>query len=92
MRGLSKKLFTCTLIFSMLLSQSIACTAITLVDKKGDVVSGRTMEWALNWDWQLLYNPKNTQHYLTAPSNLDLPEHQYKSKYSILVTGLSKNG
>ncbi|WP_150466524.1 linear amide C-N hydrolase [Francisella sp. SYW-9] len=92
MRGLSKKLFTCTLIFSMLFSQSIACTAITLVDKKGDVVSGRTMEWALNWDWQLLYIPKNTQHYLTAPSNLDLPEHQYKSKYSILVTGLSKNG
>ncbi|MED7788141.1 linear amide C-N hydrolase [Francisella sp. 19X1-34] len=92
MKSLSKKLFSCTLIFSMLFSQSIACTAITLVNKKGDVVSGRTMEWALNWNWQLLYMPKNTQHYLTAPSNLNLPKHQYKSKYSVLATGLSKNG
>ncbi|MED7819236.1 MULTISPECIES: linear amide C-N hydrolase [unclassified Francisella] len=92
MKSLSKKLFTGILISLILLSQSLACTAITLVNKKGDVVSGRTMEWALNWNWQLIYIPKGTQHYLTAPSNIDLPKQEYKSKYSVLATGLSKDG
>ena len=92
MKSLLRKTFTYISLLLLLFSQSIACTAVTLVDKKGNVVSGRTMEWALDWNWQLLYIPKNTSHYLTAPSNTNLPKQEYKSKYSVLATGLSKDG
>ncbi|AIT09020.1 choloylglycine hydrolase [Candidatus Francisella endociliophora] len=92
MKSLSKKIITAGIILVTLASQSLACTAVTLVNKKGETVSGRTMEWALNWDWQLIYIPKNTSHFLTAPNNLNLPKQEYKSKYSILGTGLSKHG
>ncbi|MEY8716990.1 linear amide C-N hydrolase, partial [Francisella philomiragia] len=92
MKSLIRKTFTYISLLLLLFSQSIACTAVTLVDKKGDVISGRTMEWALDWNWQLLYIPKNTPHYLTAPSNTNLPKQEYKSKYSVLATGLSKDG
>lgn len=92
MRKLCKKIFSGLVISTVLFSQSLACTAITLVNKEGHVVSGRTMEWALDWDWKLIYFPKNTQHYLTAPSGLHLEKHQYDSKYSVLATGLAKDG
>ena len=58
MKLFSKKIVTSLVATLVIVSQSIACTAVTLVNKNGDTVSGRTMEWALNWDWQLIYIPK----------------------------------
>lgn len=91
MKLFSKKIITSLVIVLTTLSQSIACTSVTLVNKNGDTVSGRTMEWGLNWDWQLIYMPKGTTHNLTAPSNLNLPKQEYTSKYSVLGTGLIKD-
>jgi len=86
MKIIIKKNVCCTTLL-MLISQSLACTALTLV-KNGHTVSGRTMECGFNWNWQLIYIPKGTKHYLTAPSNLNLAKISYSSKYSIISTGL----
>ncbi|MBK2110663.1 choloylglycine hydrolase family protein [Francisella tularensis subsp. novicida FSC159] len=87
MKTIIKKIFVCCSALLMLISQSLACTALTLV-KNGQTVSGRTMEWGFNWSWQLIYIPKGTKHYLSAPSNLNLAKISYASKYSIIATGL----
>ncbi|APC91299.1 MULTISPECIES: choloylglycine hydrolase family protein [Francisella] len=87
MKLVAKKIFVCCTALFMLFSQSLACTALTLV-KNGNTVSGRTMEWGFKWNWQVIYMPKGSKHYLTAPSNLSLTKLSYSSKYSIIGTGL----
>ncbi|WP_052251921.1 linear amide C-N hydrolase [Allofrancisella guangzhouensis] len=86
-----KKIAAIIVLSLTLISQSIACTAVTLVDIKQNVVSGRTMEWGFDWDWKVIYIPKNTEQSLTAPANLRLPAQTYKSKYSILGTGIKND-
>lgn len=46
MKTIIKKIFVCCSALLMLISQSLACTALTLV-KNGQTVSGRTMEWGI---------------------------------------------
>ncbi|KEI35881.1 choloylglycine hydrolase family protein [Allofrancisella frigidaquae] len=86
-----KRIIAITILPLALISQSIACTAVTLVDAKQHVVSGRTMEWGLDWDWRVIYIPKNTEQSLAAPADLVLPIQTYKSKYSILGTGIKND-
>lgn len=92
MKSLFKKILINITITFLLFSQTLACTAVTLSNKKGDVVSGRTMEWGFNWNWKVIYVPKDTENFSTAPSNLDLPKQSYSSKYSIIGTGLIHDG
>ncbi|MGQ4005436.1 choloylglycine hydrolase family protein [Francisellaceae bacterium CB300] len=89
---LKRKILSVALALSIPFSQGLACTTIALNGPDKHVVSGRTMEWGFDWDWKVLYIPKGTIHNLTAPKNLDLPNQSYTSKYSILGTGLAKDG
>ena len=89
---LKRKILGTALALSIPFSQGLACTTIALNDPDKHVVSGRTMEWGFDWDWKVLYIPKGSEHNLTAPKDLDLPSQSYTSKYSILGTGLSKDG
>ena len=89
---LKRKILSAVLALSIPFSQGLACTTIALNGPDKHIVSGRTMEWGFDWDWKVLYMPKGSVHNLTAPKNLDLPSQSYTSKYSILGTGLSKDG
>lgn len=89
---LKRKILGTALALSIPFSQGLTCTTIALNGPDKHVVSGRTMEWGFDWDWKILYIPKGSEHSLTAPKDLDLPIQSYTSKYSILGTGLSKDG
>ena len=65
MKPIAKKIFVCYTALLMLFSQSLACTALTLV-KNSNTVSGRTIEWGFNLNWQLIYIPKRSKHYNCA--------------------------
>jgi len=89
---LKRKILGTALALSIPFSQGLACTTIALNGPDKHVVSGRTMEWGFDWDWKVLYIPKGSEHSLSAPKSLDLPNQPYTSKYSILGTGLAKDG
>lgn len=72
-------LYIFALVFT--LEQSFACTAITLKGKDGVTVAARTMDWAFDWDWKLIYYPKRTSQFLTSPYG---DKTEYKSTYSVL--------
>lgn len=90
MKNIYKNIVTLFVLLAMTFSQVLACTAITL-SKNNKVVSGRTMEWGLDWDWKVIYEPKGSENVLSAPDDLNLAKHTYTSKYAILGTGLVIN-
>lgn len=69
------------------LSSSFACTAVDVQAKDGSVIAGRTMEWAFDMNWQLLYYPKGTSFELSAPANSGHDAIKLKSKYAIFGVG-----
>lgn len=75
-----------------LFSNSFACTAVDVQAKDGSVVAGRTMEWAFEMNWQLLYYPKGTAFELSAPVNSGHDSIKMKSKYAIFGIGTALEG
>lgn len=76
-----------TLALSSFLSNSFACTAVDVQAKDGSVVAGRTMEWAFDMNWQLLYYPKGTSFELSAPAKSGHAPIKLTSKYAIFGVG-----
>ncbi|MBX9599106.1 MAG: linear amide C-N hydrolase [Burkholderiales bacterium] len=66
---------------------SMACTAINIQAKDGTVIAGRTMEWAYNMKWIMLFYPKNSTYYLSAPDSNTNPKVKMNSKYAVLAIG-----
>ena len=69
---LKRKILSAVLALSIPFSQGLACTTIALNGPDNHIVSGRTMEWGFDWDWKVLYIPKDSEHSLTAPKDSDL--------------------
>ena len=82
MKKLLGALLLCNLIHT-----ALACTAVEVKAKDGSIVAGRTMEWAYDMDWRLLFYPAGTSYQLTAPSSVKLQPLVYKSKYAVLGIG-----
>lgn len=81
-------------ISSIILSiNSIACTAVNIKAKDNTIVAGRTMEWAFNMNWKLLYYPKNFSYQITAPKESNLPPIKVENKYAVfgIGTGIGSN-
>lgn len=76
-----------TLALSSFLSNSFACTAVDVQAKDGSMVAGRTMEWAFDMNWQLLYYPKGTSFELSAPAKSGHAPIKLTSKYAIFGVG-----
>lgn len=82
-----KKLFL-TLIGAASIHSAMACTAINIQAKDGSVVAGRTMEWAYNnMEWTMLFYPKGSTYYLSAPDSSKHPKVKMNSKYAVLAIG-----
>ena len=81
---LSFRSFIVTLCVISLTYSSFACTAINLTAKDGTVIAGRTMEWPLEMEWELLALPKGTEVEISAPSDLNLPATKLSSKYAFV--------
>lgn len=75
------------LLGSMIIQNASACTALNVKANDGSVIAGRTMEWAFDMDWQLLYYPKGSAYTLSAPATTKLPTKQMVSKYAVLGVG-----
>lgn len=75
------------LVLSGVITNSFACTAVNIQAADGSMIAGRTMEWAFDMNWELLYYPKGTQYNLTAPDNLHLKSIPVKTKYALFGIG-----
>lgn len=81
------------LLSGMVIQNSIACTSLNIKATDGSVAAGRTMEWAYDMNWQLLYYPQGSSYQLNPPKQNNLPPQQLTSKYAVLGigTGLENN-
>lgn len=71
-----------------IIHDAMACTAINIQAKDGSVVAGRTMEWAYNnMEWTMLFYPKNSTYYLSAPDSSTNHKIKMYSKYAVLAIG-----
>lgn len=88
-----KKILITLLAISIGSNPALACTAVNIQAKDGSTITGRTMEWAFEMDWQLSYYPAGTQLTLSAPSNLKLPLIKTVSKYAVfgVISGSTYN-
>lgn len=83
-------------------SASLACTSFLLKGEKGDVVYGRTLEFALQLDSQLVVVPRNLAIKAVGPDGVAGSGLAYTTKYGatganglglpILVDGLNEKG
>ena len=80
-----KKIALCIAMFAT--NVALACTAIDIQTKDGVVISGRTMEWAFDMQWQVLSLPAGTPYQMTAPAGLKLAAHPMKTKYAVVGIG-----
>lgn len=62
----------------------LACTAVDFVAADGTVIAGRTMEWALDFEWTVISQPKGSTLTMTAPASLNLPAQKIASKYAVV--------
>jgi len=67
-----------------LATPSLACTAVDIVARDRTVIAGRTMEWALDMQWNLVSLPKGTPVMLSAPPALALPSRTVATRYPIV--------
>ena len=92
MRGITVRTFPkipfrCLIVTVCLISfpySSFACTALNLTAKDGTVIAGRTMEWPLEMEWELLAIPKGTPIEISAPADLNLPATKISSDYAFV--------
>ena len=75
------------LLGTLTISHALACTAINVEAKDGSVVAGRTMEWALDMEWQMVYLPKGSEYNLTAPLASGLKPLAVRNKYAVFGVG-----
>lgn len=81
------------LIAGLLVHNALACTTVEIQAKDGSVVAGRTMEWAYDMQWNLLFYPQGSSYELTAPNKSGHKLHTMVSRYAVLGigTGLEAN-
>lgn len=83
----TKKLLV-TLLAATTIHSALACTAINIKAADNTVIAGRTMEWSYNnMEWTMLFYPKGTTYYITAPEDTKLPKVKLSSKYAVLGVG-----
>ncbi|AUR52690.1 linear amide C-N hydrolase [Aquella oligotrophica] len=75
------------LVLTGIVQSALACTDVNIQAKNGAVVAGRTMEWAYEMKWQLLYYPKGSKFKLSSPSGSNLPSREMTGKYDVLGIG-----
>ncbi|MEN9946840.1 MAG: hypothetical protein RLZZ293_1226 [Pseudomonadota bacterium] len=77
----------------LFIHDALACTALSVKAQDGAVVAGRTMEWAYNMQWNLLFYPQGTSYTLQVPTNSKLKSTTITSRYAVLGigTGLEQN-
>lgn len=80
------------LVLSGFILNSFACTAVDIEATDGTMVAGRTMEWAFDMNWTLIYYPKGTTYELTAPNNSHLKPIPVTSKYALFGIGTALEG
>lgn len=71
----------------MSIQSAIACTDVNVQATNGDVVAGRTMEWAFPMQWNILYYPKGAKIQLYGPSGSNMPTTDVVSKYDVIGVG-----
>jgi penicillin V acylase-like amidase (Ntn superfamily) len=81
-----RKLILAFVLFGVL-STGLACTAVDIQATDGSVIAGRTMEWAFEMNWTLVYYPKGTQYHLTAPNDMKLQPIPVTNKYALFGIG-----
>lgn len=81
------------LLGSLLIQDALACTAVDVKAQDGSVVAGRTMEWAYEMQWNLLFYPQGSTYQLTAPTKNGQKAETQVSRYAVLGigTGMEKN-
>lgn len=72
---------------SLLIHDALACTAVDVKAQDGSVVAGRTMEWAYEMQWNLLFYPQGSTYQLTAPAKSGHPAKTLTSRYAVLGIG-----
>lgn len=71
-------------------SDAKACTAFNLKAKNGDVIASRTMEWALDMQWSLIFYPEGYTYNINGPEALKLSSIKVRNKYAILGIGTGR--
>lgn len=81
------KKILCSLLGVLLVQNALACTAVDIQAKDGSMVAGRTMEWAYEMDWKILFYPKGSPYQLTSPAESKTKPVDMISKYAIIGIG-----